>query len=160
MPSSIHDHRKKHGHHGYRSLIWMSLLHLPIMYLVMFLMVDTWADVWMNLNTFYMAVTMVAPMLVVMPLTMLAMYPNQRLNFAIYALALGVFAIFLAFTRQQTGIGDRQFIRSMIPHHSGAILMCREADIKDAELKALCDQIMQGQRAEIQKMEQIFKRLN
>ena len=35
--------------------------------------------------------------------------------------------------RAQTFIDDRQFIDSMIPHHSGAILMWREADIENAE---------------------------
>jgi uncharacterized protein (DUF305 family) len=66
---------------------------------------------------------------------------------------------FLA-TRSQALIGDDQFIASMIPHHSGAILMCRKAQITDQELKELCASIAQGQRAEIDKMEAIQTRLH
>ena len=58
----------------YRNLFWMGLLHVPIMYLVMFSMVDTRADVVHNLNTFYMAVMMAAPMVALMPFMMKEMY--------------------------------------------------------------------------------------
>jgi len=40
----------------------------------------------------------------------------------------------------------------MIPHHSGAILMCREASINDGEIRTLCDKIKAGQQAEIEQM--------
>jgi hypothetical protein len=46
----------------------------------------------------------------------------------------------------QTAIGDIQFLKSMIPHHSGAILMCERASIQDAQIKELCRTIIQGQR--------------
>ena len=62
-------------------------------------------------------------------------------------------------TNSQTLIDDRQFIASMIPHHSGAILMCREANLADTELKTLCQQIVEAQRSEIEKMESIRNRL-
>jgi uncharacterized protein (DUF305 family) len=47
----------------------------------------------------------------------------------------------------------------MIPHHSGAILMCREADITDSELRSLCEEISRAQREEIERMERIGARL-
>jgi uncharacterized protein (DUF305 family) len=47
----------------------------------------------------------------------------------------------------------------MIPHHSGAILMCEEASIDDPEIVALCGQIISSQQAEIEQMEAILKRL-
>lgn len=28
----------------YRNLVWMGILHIPLMYLIMFAMVDTWGD--------------------------------------------------------------------------------------------------------------------
>jgi len=62
-------------------------------------------------------------------------------------------------TRTQTLVGDRQFIASMIPHHSGAILMCREATLSDPELVKLCQNISQSQRDEINQMEAIAVRL-
>jgi hypothetical protein len=62
-------------------------------------------------------------------------------------------------TRTQTLVGDRQFIASMIPHHSGAILMCREATLSDPELVKLCQNISQSQRDGINQMEAIAARL-
>ena len=54
--------------------------------------------------------------------------------------------------RRQIAIGDRQFLRSMIPHHAGAILMCEQASLQDSEIKALCKNIVLGQQAEIDQM--------
>lgn len=53
----------------------------------------------------------------------------------------------------QTGISDAEFLHSMVPHHSGDILMCEEASITDPELVALCSTIIAGQSAEIAQME-------
>ena len=54
--------------------------------------------------------------------------------------------------RRQGAISDRQFLRSMIPHHASAILMCNEARIQDQEIKDLCKNIIMGQQAEIDQM--------
>jgi len=106
-----------------------------------------------------MALTMVAPMAILMLLMMGSMYENSRLNLALYALFAVIFiGAFLA-TRAQTAIGDRQFLRSMIPHHSGAILMCREAQVEDPEIVALCRQIERSQQQEIDQMKGILARL-
>jgi uncharacterized protein (DUF305 family) len=40
----------------------------------------------------------------------------------------------------------------MIPHHSGAILMCERAQLRDAELRELCDLIIASQQDEIAQM--------
>ncbi|MBT9471992.1 MAG: DUF305 domain-containing protein [Phenylobacterium sp.] len=45
----------------------------------------------------------------------------------------------------------------MIPHHSGAILMCREASLRDPKLIALCGRIEASQRDEIVAMNAILK---
>ena len=45
-------------------------------------------------------------------------------------------------------------------HHSGAILMCREANITDPEIKTLCQTIMEGQKQEINQMQAILNREN
>jgi uncharacterized protein (DUF305 family) len=129
-----------------------------VMYLVMFSMIAGLGDFYNNLNTFYMALTMVAPMGILMLLTMGSMYPNRRLNLAIHAgLALLLVAAFLG-TRTQAAIGDRQFLRSMIPHHSGAVLMCREAPVTDPEIVALCRRIIRSQQEEIGQMKRILAR--
>lgn len=134
------------------------LMSAIIMYFVMFTMIDGEPDLFHNLNMFYMALMMVAPMAILMILMMGSMYRHRGLNLAI---GLGFAALFLlafAGMRQQTGIGDRQFLRSMIPHHSGAILMCREATLRDPEIRGLCEGIVQSQRREIAQMKRLLER--
>ncbi|VXC83798.1 conserved hypothetical protein [Bosea sp. 125] len=107
----------------------------------------------------YMALTMWAPMGILMIVTMGSMYQNARTNIVLYAVfALVTLGSFWA-TRSQALVDDRQFIQSMVPHHSGAILMCREAKLVDPELVKLCQDISQGQRREIEQMNAIAARL-
>ena len=134
------------------------LLSAVIMYLVMFAMIDGAADFHNNLNMAYMALMMVAPMAILMLLMMRSMYQDKRLNLVLYAGFTALFILAFAGTRLQTAIGDEQFLRSMIPHHSGAILMCREASITDPEIIALCGKIQRSQRQEIDEMRRMLER--
>lgn len=129
-----------------------------VMYFAMFAMIDGLDDFYNNINMFYMALMMAAPMAVLMLLMMGSMYRNRTLNLALYVGFTGLFIAAFAFTRGQTLVGDEQFLRSMIPHHSGAILMCREAALTDPELVALCDNITRSQREEIVQMKSILSR--
>jgi hypothetical protein len=134
-------------------------LGLVVMYVVMFTMIDGLGDFRNNLNMFYMAVTMWAPMGIFMLVTMPGMYQNRKANLALYLLFAVLTAGSFWATRTQALIDDRQFIASMIPHHSGAILMCREASLSDPELVTLCGEITQAQREEIEQMERIAARI-
>ena len=60
--------------------------------------------------------------------------------------------------RTQAGVGNAEFLRSMIPHHSGAILMCNQASITDPEITALCRDIVTSQEKEIAQMKAILAR--
>ncbi len=60
--------------------------------------------------------------------------------------------------RTQVGIGNAEFLRAMIPHHSGAILMCEQATLTDPDIKALCGEIVASQRQEIAQMEALLAR--
>lgn len=163
MSDTTHPGQADHEHRGHSRpylVFWiMMALSFIVMYAAMFTMIDGWGDFRNNLNMFYMTATMWAPMGIIMLLAMRKMYPNQKANIA----TLVVFALLtvgsFAATRTQTFIGDRAFIDSMIPHHSGAILMCREAPLTDPELISLCDEITKSQRSEIEQMEQIRNRL-
>ena len=130
-----------------------------IMYFVMFSMIDSTSSFFHNINMFYMALTMVAPMGMLMLLTMGSMYQSRRLNLALHAGLALLFVAALLGTRSQAAIGDAQFLRSMIPHHSGAVLMCREAPVRDPEIVALCGQIIESQQREIEQMKHILERL-
>jgi hypothetical protein len=144
---------------SYSKLAWMGLLHFPFMYAIMFAMVYSGDEVFHNLNTFYMALMMVAPMIFLMPLTMPDMYKDKRRNFAVYGISAAMLLVGFLLVRGQILIGDRQFLRSMIPHHSGAVLMCEKSKIQDAEIKTLCGEIIRSQTSEIEQMKRILGRL-
>jgi hypothetical protein len=129
-----------------------------IMYLMMFTMIARLADFFNNLNMAYMALTMAAPMGMLMLVTMPGMYPDRKLNLILHAVLALVFVASLAAVRQQSLIGDRQFLRSMIPHHSGAILMCEEAKLSDPEIRQLCLGIVKSQADEIAQMKAMLAR--
>lgn len=159
-------HGTKHGGEGLRShsrpylMFWINMiLGLIVMYVVMFSMIDGWPDFRNNINMFYMAVTMWAPMGILMLATMPGMFPSRRMNVVLYVLFALLTVLSFWGTRSQAFVDDKQFVDSMIPHHSGAILMCREASLKDSELLALCEEIIDAQRREIEQMEAIGNRL-
>ncbi|QGJ79305.1 DUF305 domain-containing protein [Sinorhizobium meliloti] len=131
-------HEDRIMHHYLLFAVNMAL-SLIVMYFVMFSMIDGFPDFQNNINTLYMALTMVAPMGIIMLATMGGMYNHKGLNAALYIGLVLLFVLAFAGTRTQALVGDRQFIASMIPHHSGAILMCREASLTDQELMDLCN---------------------
>jgi hypothetical protein len=145
---------------SYLSLGLQTLLSGIIMYLVMFVMIDRLDSFYNNLNMFYMTLMMVAPMVVLMILAMAHMFKSRATNIALIAVSLTVFFGSLVLIRTQTTIGDRAFLRSMIPHHSGAVLMCGEASLSDVEIVKLCDNIIKSQREEIDQMKAILARLD
>jgi len=106
-----------------------------------------------------MAGLMTAPMIVLEIMLMSMMYPNKKANIAI--IAGGVLFLVLCWfgIRQQIGVGDEQFLKSMIPHHAGAILMCEKDSIRDTEIKKLCEGIIASQSSEIDQMKGILDRL-
>jgi len=129
-----------------------------VMFLVMYAMIDSLAELYFNLGNLYMTLMMLAPMAILMLLLMGSMYGNKRLNLALYLSFAVIFFAAFSFTRTQALIGNGQFLRAMIPHHSGAILMCREASITDPEIIVLCDRIRSSQRQEIDQMKAILAR--
>lgn len=143
---------------AYRSLGIQTAAGGIVMYFVMFVMIDRLSSFYNNLNMLYMTLMMVAPMVVLMILAMPDMFPSKKLNAALLAGALAMFFGSFGLIRTQTTIGDTGFLRSMIPHHSGAILMCEQASLKDPELVALCGGIIQSQRAEIAQMKAMLER--
>ena len=106
-----------------------------------------------------MTLMMVTPMAILMLWFMRSMYPSRKLTLAIVGGAAAVFVVAFVGMRTQAGVGDKEFLRSMIPHHSGAILMCEQASIRDPEILALCDRIVRAQDDEIAQMQTILARL-
>lgn len=150
---------EKSMHEGhYLSLALMTVLMFIVMYALMYAMVDRFANVYSNLNQVYMAGLMTAPMVLIEMALMRAMYVHRRLNTFIVAssVILGI-ACWLGI-REQAAIGNEQFLRSMIPHHAGAILMCNETSANSAEIRQLCASIVTGQQREIAEMKALLDR--
>jgi uncharacterized protein (DUF305 family) len=91
----------------------------------MYAMVDRWSNVYGNLSTVYMTGLMAVSMVPIMMVTMRGMFKNTRLNAALWVGSAAALALCWSLLRVEAGVGDRQFLRAMIPHHAAAIQMCR-----------------------------------
>lgn len=136
----------------YGLLLLMAVLSFISMYILMYAMVDTFANVYPNFNQLYMAGLMTTPMIIIELFVMKMMFSKNSLNALIVVGSMAVFIFCWLGIRSQVAISDKQFLKSMIPHHAAAILMCKQAPIQDPEIKALCENILSGQQAEIDQM--------
>jgi uncharacterized protein (DUF305 family) len=143
-------------HNPYRRLLVMALSSFLSMYVLMYAMVDRASNALPNLNQAYMAGLMTAPMVLIEVLIMSGMYPERRRNGIVLAVSLIVGIGCFAAMRRQTAISEGQFLRSMIPHHAGAILMCDNAALQSDEAKQLCRNITSSQRSEIRQMKRML----
>jgi hypothetical protein len=151
-------------HHAASSPYAKLALAVTVNFLIMFALtysgVNAWNEIFVNLNRFYMAVIMVSAMVPVMVLVMWKMFPNTTWNAAVLIAAAVVFVGSFAALRAEVAVGNEQFLRSMIPHHSIAIHTCLNANITDPEIADLCDQIIESQRSEIAQMKDILDRID
>jgi uncharacterized protein (DUF305 family) len=138
----------------------MTLLSFVVMYFLMYQMINTSRDFNFSVNQIWMAGSMATTMIAIELLIMGEMYKNGKVRYALIAGGVAATIILVLFTRYQTFIGDKDFLRSMIPHHSGAILMCSNPDLKDGEVKKLCGEIIESQQREIDQMNAIKARLD
>jgi hypothetical protein len=153
----MHNQTSRSGHadpaSAYRRLLIMSALSFVSMYVLMYAMVDVLGNVLANVNQLYMAGIMTAPMVLIELVLMRSMYPSARANQVIAGVTIVAFCALFLMIRRQTFVTDEQFLRSMIPHHGGAILMCEQAPLADPGIQELCGRILSSQRAEISEMQ-------
>lgn len=145
---------------SYSKFTIMMVISFIIMYIVMFLNIDRFSHYHTSTTRIYMAILMVAPMAVYMMLMMGKMYPNKKINRGIILTAIMVFIVTLIGLRSQTPVSDVQYMKAMIPHHSSAILVSKEANLKDPEVKKLAEQIIESQEREIAEMNALLEKLN
>lgn len=129
------------------------------MYLLTYSMIRSFDHFYFNFSNAWMALIMVAPMGVIMVLIMWKMFGHSGLNLALILGFVLLFGAALFFGRHEALVGDEQFLRSMIPHHSRAVLVCQESSITDPEIKQLCDSIIKTQLDEIAQMKDILRRV-
>lgn len=143
-------------HSSYLRLLGMTVLSFIAMYILMYSMVNAFGNVFNSVNQVYMAGLMAAPMVLIELALMGQMYENKRLNVIIATTAVVALIGFFLLIRYQAGVEDRQFLRSMIPHHAGAILMCEQAQLQSTETRELCRSIITSQQEEIAKMKALL----
>ena len=137
----------------------MVALSFITMYILMYSMVNNLSNVFNNVNQFYMAGLMASPMVIIEILLMRMMYNNSKLNTIIIIGAAILMFGFYQGIRQQAAVGDKQFLRSMIPHHASAILMGKKAKVTDPEIKQLIQNIITSQQQEIDQMKAKLQQL-
>lgn len=153
-------HAPDNGHHGGHNPYVMLLLSVAVSYAVMFMlmyaMADRWANVYFNLSNVYMTGLMAGSMLPIMLLTMPGMFKNKRMNAGLWAASAVILGGCWLLLRAEAGVGDRQFLRAMIPHHAAAIQMATESSITDPRVKKLTQDIISSQEREIAEMKAIL----
>lgn len=154
-----HSHVSAERSSHYGRLALMAALSFICMYILMYAMVNAFENVYNHINQVYMAGLMAAPMVIIEIAVMGAMYRRKAWNVAIMVASVIALASFWLLIRRQAAVGDQQFLRSMIPHHAGALLMCDEASISDPEIKTLCESIKSSQQSEIDLMKRKLEEL-
>ena len=115
----------------YKRFAVMAVAMFVAMYFIMYAMIDGLNNLIPNINNLYMTLLMVSAMLVIELWIMKGMYQNKKINWAAIAvsLAIGIFSWFGI--REQINVGDKQFVKGMIPHHASAVLMSKKAMLTD-----------------------------
>lgn len=144
---------------NYYMLALMLTISFCAMYIVMFLNVASIDHIYLSLTRFYMTLLMISPMALIMLLLMPKMYTHKKRNIFIVVGSIAVFVFSLTALRTQTPIGDIQYMKAMIPHHSSAILTSTHAELKDPEVRNLANGIIKSQEKEIAEMKDLLKKL-
>lgn len=145
---------------NYKKFALMLFISFVAMYAIMYLNVDQFDHVYINMTRFYMTLLMISAMALIMLGMMKMMYQNKKLNTIIVTFSIAVFVLALAGVRTQTAIGDVQYMKGMIPHHSIAIMTSKNAHLKDPEVKKLAQSIIDAQEKEIAQMKAMLERLD
>jgi uncharacterized protein (DUF305 family) len=144
---------------NYKKFCLILLISFLLMYAIMFLNVDDINHVYLSMTRLYMTVLMICAMAVLMVTLMPMMYADKKTNLRIIIVSVVLFILAFVGVHQQAGIGDIQYMKGMIPHHSIAIMTSKNADIKDARVRKLADGIIRTQEKEIAEMKALIDSL-
>lgn len=128
-----------------------------VMFAIMFSRVNEWSNLFLSLNQVYMTGIMISAMLLIMLTVMGSMYTNKKLNIVLLILGTALLLMFWSLVRTQAGVGNQQFLRSMIPHHAAAILVCQQSSLTNPRIEELCTEIVQTQKEEIAIMKELME---
>ncbi|MGB7441510.1 MAG: DUF305 domain-containing protein [Coleofasciculaceae cyanobacterium] len=142
---------------SYVRLLISLIVSYVVMLFIMLSRVNELSNLFVSLNQFYMSGLMVATMSIIMLLTMGAMYKNKSLNIVLLVVGTASIGLFWTLVRTQAAVGNQQFLRSMIPHHAAAILVCQQASITEQRIEELCGEIVATQKREIRIMKDLME---
>jgi hypothetical protein len=124
-----------------------------VMYVLTYTNVFTLEHIRFSEERVYMVILMGSAMAIIMLGYMQGMYEDTRVNLGIVVVALIVGAGAFLLSQSQLLVGDVNYMRGMIPHHSIAILTSERAGIEDVRVRELADEIIEAQRREIAEMD-------
>ncbi|MFZ2258253.1 MAG: DUF305 domain-containing protein [Clostridiaceae bacterium] len=136
----------------YLKYFGMIITSAVLMFAVMYLNTYELDHVYFSETRLYMTILSTCVMAIVMLLFMLDMLQNKRMNTIIISASILIFAASFVMMRNQTTIGDIDYMEQMIPHHSVAILTSENAKIVDPRVRKLADDIIEAQKREINEM--------
>ena len=147
------DQHNQKMHMGWGRFAAMIATSTVVMFFLMYQLVYTSEHATFSLNRLLSSLIMGAVMAVVMLGYMWSMYRGTAVKVAVLTGAAVLAGVLLWLNRGQRLVGDTEFMKAMIPHHSIAINNARKADIRDPRVRKLADQIIASQVREIREMQ-------
>lgn len=146
------DNQKQTMGMGWGRFAGMIAVSTFIMFFLMYQLIYSLDHALFSVNRLIASLVMGCVMTIVMLGFMWSMYKGKGAKIAVLAVALLAAVILLFVNRNQAVIGDINFMKSMIPHHSIAINNARKATISDPRVRELADGIIKAQVLEIAEM--------
>lgn len=138
-------------------LLIMFIINFMLSYFIMSnIMIYKMSHLYNTSNKIYMGIFMAA----LMGIFELWLMEDRNDHFFTYNILFLLLTIFSAIAiRNQIFINDDQYLKSMIEHHSGALLMSHKFILKtkDKQLIKLANNIIKSQSSEINHMKQLIK---
>ena len=150
---------QNNGKNPYPKFAAMLVVATLVMFGLMYLNTFQMNHVFFSQTRAWMALIMGTAMVPIMLGFMPMMYPDRKANAAILAASVLVFCLALYLVRSQATVDDVSYMKSMIPHHSIAILTSERAHIRDPRVRKLADGIIETQRREIGEMKSLIEEI-
>lgn len=141
---------------GWGRFAVMIVVSTIIMFFLMYQLVYSWDHALFSLTRLVSSLVMGCVMTAVMLAFMWKMYHPNVAKIAVLAGAIVAGIGLLVVNRSQALVGDVNFMKAMIPHHSIAINNARKADIRDPRVRYLADRITRDQVKEITEMKMLI----
>jgi len=149
---------QKHAMHmGWGRFAAMIATSTIIMFFLMYQLVYSWDHALFSLTRLVSSFVMGCVMIAVMLAFMWKMYQPQTAKVVVLGASVVGGLALLTINRDQSLIGDADFMKAMIPHHSIAINNARKADIRDPRVRYLADRITRDQVKEITEMKLLLQ---